>query len=255
MSSTINTFVWFELNTTDKAAASAFYSELFGWSIADKEPGVPDTYTGLSNNGASFGGMDLARDGAPAHWLGYIDADDVDARVAKLERLGGHALMPGFDIPGVGRIAVVADNNGAIHALYCGTMSAHSKGWEPSRDKTGDIGWSELMVADVPKARAYYGEGFGWSVGDGMPMPDGGVYLMFQVGEKMIGGLLQKPDEMPVSAFMFYVNVEDVNATAAKAEALGGSVIVNQVIPGMVHFAVLIDPQGAVIGIVKSMSH
>jgi len=250
MSKTQNQFVWYDLNTTDKAGAKAFYSELFGWTIEDTDMGEAGTYTGLQNGEAGFGGIDEARGGAPAHWLGYIEVDDVDARMARLEQLGGSAMMPGFNIPGVGRIAVLTDPSGAALALYKG--SKDNGDWEPSKDKTGDIGWAEVSATDLQKAKGFYGEGFGWATNT-MPMPNG-EYNMLMVGDKAIGGLYEKPAEMPVCAWIFYVNVDDVPTTVAKAKFLGASVMVEEQIPRMVHFALMADPQGAVIGVAKSLA-
>jgi predicted enzyme related to lactoylglutathione lyase len=54
----------------------------------------------------------------PPAWLTYLGTDDVDATVAKAGELGGTALMPGMDIPNVGRFAVLADPTGAVFALF-----------------------------------------------------------------------------------------------------------------------------------------
>ena len=251
MSKTENTFVWFDLNTTDKAGARAFYTALFGWTIQDTDKG--GGHTSLQNGEQGFGGMGEARGGAPSHWLGYIDVSDLDARVRKLVKMGGQALMPGMDIPDVGRIAVLADPSGAAFALYQAAGSHDGIAWEPSRRKTGDIGWSDLTTNDVAQAKGFYGEAFGWTAGDGMGEP-GKEYYMLSSGGQPLGGLMLRPDMAPVCAWSFYVNVADADATAEKAKALGGRVLHAETVPGMVRFAILQDPQGAVIGIAQSLS-
>ncbi len=56
----------------------------------------------------------------PEHWFTYIAVDDVDSRVAKVEAAGGMVIRPPFDVPGVGRIAIVKDKGGAV----CGWMKS-----------------------------------------------------------------------------------------------------------------------------------
>ena len=245
-----NTFVWFDLNTTDKAAATTFYSSLFPWVIKELDKG--DGYTSLTNNDQSFGGMEELRGGATVpHWLGYIDVDELDARVEKLTRLGGRVLAPAMDIPDVGRIAVLADPSGATFALYQ-AVGDHAGEWEPSRDKPGDIGWAEVTATDLEQAKGFYGEGFGWRVGETMETP-GGDYCMLYSGDTPVGGLTPKHDMAPVCAWMFYVNSEDVDSDNAKLVELGGQMLFTETLPGMVQFTIAMDPQGATIGLAKSV--
>lgn len=250
MGKTTNTYVWFDLNTTDKAGAKAFYTELLGWTIEDREMGEAGTYTSLQNGERGFGGMEEARGGAPAAWVGYVDVDDLGARVARLKALGANAMMDGMDIPGVGRVAMLADPSGAVFALY---QAARDSGdWEPSTTGLGDIGWQEVSSNDLQGSKGFYGEGFGWVAGDPMQTP-GGDYHMFMQGEKPIAGLYQRPSEVPFCAWTFYINVADVDTTVAKAKELGGQLLHGATIEGMVQFAVLQDPQGACFGIAKDL--
>ena len=79
--------------------------------------GDAGSYTVLTDvNGRQVGGcMDLAMlpEGTPPHWNVYFNVDDVDASVAKAEALGAKTLAPAMDVPGVGRMAMVADPQGA----------------------------------------------------------------------------------------------------------------------------------------------
>jgi hypothetical protein len=54
----------------------------------------------------------------PAAWVTYLATDDVDATAAKAKQLGGSVLEPAFDVPSVGRIAVIADSTGAAVGLF-----------------------------------------------------------------------------------------------------------------------------------------
>jgi predicted enzyme related to lactoylglutathione lyase len=123
------TFIWNELATTDPDKAKAFYKEIAGWTYDDvdmenpMEPAKPGgkAYTICQAGEEMAGGM-MRMDGPewqgiPPHWISYIQVDDVDATVAKVEAAGGSIKMPPFDIAGVGRIAVIADPLGAVVCL------------------------------------------------------------------------------------------------------------------------------------------
>ena len=250
MGQNTNTFVWHDLNTTDKEGAEAFYSALVGWRFEAHPKG--GGYTAMKHGDHDFGGLELARGGAPAHWLGYVDVDDLTERVAKLSKMGAKTLAPEMDIPNVGKIAVVADPSGAAFALYQQLEGANAN-WAPSRTNPGDFGWAEVVAEDADQAKGFYGEGFGWVAQQTMPTPDGDYHMMF-AGEQPIGGLMKRPAQMPVCAWTYFVNVTDAAATLAKATELGATVVQSDIIPDMVHYGVIADPQGAVFGIAQSLS-
>ena len=108
-------FSWCELMTTDPAAATAFYSQLFGRKIEAMNMGMP--YNVVKVGAAAIGGImgmpPGAPPGMPPTWLPYVTVADVDALVEKVASLGGKVHMPPTDIPSVGRFAVIADPQGA----------------------------------------------------------------------------------------------------------------------------------------------
>jgi hypothetical protein len=113
-------FCWADLNTGDRAAASAFYSGLFGWKL---EPGEkdPSGYLHISNGERMIGGVPSAEQvppNVPPHWLLYFEVADCDASVAKATELGARALMPPMSLEGVGRFSVIAGPQGAVFALF-----------------------------------------------------------------------------------------------------------------------------------------
>ncbi len=113
-----NTLVWNELQTTDTAAARAFYNQVFGWT--DRVDEASDYLLWHENGRYHCGAMQLGDDwGAdtPANWLVYFLADDVDAMAARAAELGGKALYGPTDIAGMGRMVVLADPQGASFAL------------------------------------------------------------------------------------------------------------------------------------------
>ncbi len=110
-------FSWFELNTTDGAAAAAFYGELFGWTF--QETSTPyGIYRQINVGEVGIGGIaEFLPENAPPHWRGYITVDNVDDRIATATSHGATVLAPPFDLPGVGRLAHIQDPNGAPLSL------------------------------------------------------------------------------------------------------------------------------------------
>lgn len=114
---------WNELVSADTAASREFYAELLGWSAREVPAAGGGTYTLFSENGSEVAGMLAPPDetwaaaaGAP-RWFAYMAVEDIDAAAARAAELGGAVLRPPFDIPGVGRIAIVADPAGAAFGL------------------------------------------------------------------------------------------------------------------------------------------
>ena len=117
--------------------------------------------------------------------------------------------------------------------------------------KHGRFSWNELMTTDVGDARAFYGKLFGWQY-EGFPMENMTYEVIYSGGEE-IGGMIPMPSgagEHP-PAWSTYITVDDVDATAKLAEALGGKIHLEPTdIPRVGRFAVLQDPQGAYIAII-----
>lgn len=112
-------FSWSELMTTDVEAAKSFYSQLFGWSARDME--MPNgNYTTVQVGEASVGGImkiPAEAQGMPPAWGVYVTVDNVDETLAQVARLSGAVVMPPMDVPGVGRMAVVRDPQGATFSV------------------------------------------------------------------------------------------------------------------------------------------
>ena len=110
----------------------------------------------------------------------------------------------------------------------------------------GAFSWCELMTADIEAAKAFYSKLFGWSTDD--MQVEGMTYTVIKAGDKEIGGMMPTPPEAQGIPPMWgaYVTVDDVDATAQTAEALGGRLLVPPTdIPGVGRFCVIQDPQGA----------
>ena len=114
-------FVWYELMTGDPDAAQTFYTKLTGWK-AQAWDGAPTPYTMWMNGDTPVGGLmqlpdEVQQQGAPPHWIAYAATPDVDATTARATEAGGRLLYGPTDIPTVGRVATLADRQGAVWLL------------------------------------------------------------------------------------------------------------------------------------------
>lgn len=111
-------FHWNELMTRDTGKARKFYGDTLGWTYDPMPMGDGEPYYVCKAGGDMVGGIFAMTDGefsgVPEHWMGYIAVDDIDARVRKARDAGGEILREPWDIPGVGRIAIVKDPSGAV---------------------------------------------------------------------------------------------------------------------------------------------
>jgi predicted enzyme related to lactoylglutathione lyase len=109
-------FCWNELVTSNVPAAKKFYTGLLGWKTKPFGRGME--YTIILKGREGIGGiMKCPKPGLPAQWIPYIFVGDVDATVKKVSKLRGKVCMPPFDVPTVGRIAVLSDPQGAAFGI------------------------------------------------------------------------------------------------------------------------------------------
>jgi predicted enzyme related to lactoylglutathione lyase len=243
---TPGTFSWTDLTTTDQEGAKTFYSELFGWE-ADDQPVGDDIYYSLMK----LDGQDVAaispqpeqqRDaGAPPVWNSYITVESADEALERAKQLGGTVHAPAFDVMDVGRMGVVQDPAMAFFLV-----------WEPRRhigaslvNAPGALSWNELATPDMDASASFYGELFRWTF---EPMEGGDMpysVIKNQDGHGN-GGMrpVMPPDAPP--HWLVYFGSQDVPGHLAKADALGGSTLVEPMPIGPGQIAVAQDPQGAV---------
>ncbi|MGI9485150.1 MAG: VOC family protein [Geminicoccaceae bacterium] len=111
-------FHWNELMTHDAEAAKAFYGDLAGWTFDGMDMGDGLTYWVGMNGGKPAGGIfpmsGTDFDSMPPQWMAYLAVDDIDACIEKAKTAGAEIVKPAFDIPGVGRIAMLKDPSGAV---------------------------------------------------------------------------------------------------------------------------------------------
>lgn len=251
-------FIWYELLTKDAAAAKAFYDSVVGWNIdAQPAPGGMDYRMINAADGQAGGLMQLNADmlagGARPTWLGYLGVDDVDASVAAVVAAGGQVHLPAFDIPGIGRLAMVADPQGLpFYVMRGATEGATSTAYQ--RRGFGHVAWNELLTPDDAAALVFYEKLFNITKAGSMPMGEMGEYSFIANGDskgEAVGAVMKAPPGAP-TGWGFYFRVPDITEAQAKVEAGGGKVLQGPMeVPGGEWVLNITDPEGVSCGFVS----
>ena len=242
-------FVWFEYSTKDAPKAQSFFGELFHWKTKTiQAEGNP--YTMIALGDETIGGYwPASPPGTPQHanWVSHLQVEDATASAAKVKQLGGQVVMDPMKVGDFGTFAVVKDPTGAVFSL-----------WQPEKHighadylgKPGAFVWNELTTDDPDRAISFYKELGGFTV-DSMDM-GGMTYHILNSGDKGRAGLMKSPMPGVPNAWTPYVQVEDADRTAERAQKMGATLRVPPTdIPDVGRFAILEDPQGGVLGILK----
>ena len=247
-------FIWYELLTTDREAAKRFYGEVVGWTYDDMTMDEM-TYSVAKAGENGMGGImvippEAKAMGAPPHWSGYVYVDDCDAAAEKIKTLGGSVMRAPDDIPGIGRFAVVADPSGAVFEIM--------KPVPPSEERPkiapgtrGHTDWRELYSGDVDQALAFYGQLFGWKKDAVHDMGPLGSYVLFANQDGQIGGMMNKPPQVARPAWLYYFQIGDIEAAAARVTGASGKIVNGPMeVPGGDWIIQGVDPQGAMFALV-----
>lgn len=240
-------FCWYELFTSDPAAAQTFYTEVAGWKTEDWEGGEMPYTMWMTEHGPVGGVMKLPPEavdaGAPPHWIAYLATPDAEATIARTKELGGSVVWGPTDVPSVGTVAGLSDPQGAHFAIL------QPEGEAPGHDdipREGEVSWHELATDDWEAAWEFYADVFGWEKTDAMDMGEMGTYQMFGRGSRPLGGMFNRPPEIPVPNWLLYVRVDDAAAAVERVKAAGGQLLNGPMeVPGGNMVAQCMDPQGA----------
>lgn len=244
----VGKFVWYDLLTNDVLAVKAFYGGLFGWEF-EGEKRIDAAYTVIKKDGTPIGGIVFREEKEVEHsqWLSYLSVTDVDQAVDMIKAQNGIVYREAFELPDRGRVAVVADPQGAPIVFI------KSQGGDPA-DRgpiTNNWLWTELFASDVKEAADFYSELVGYDVEEfdtGLKIP----YYVFKKNDARRGGLLKLPWEGVKPNWLPYVLVDDPGKIANKVQSLGGQVLIapnKDIRQGSV--ALIQDPAGAVLAIQK----
>lgn len=230
---------WVDLAAAHLDEEVGFYRELFGWDAEDQGEQAGH-YTIVSRGGRRVAAIAPLNDAGPPRWTTYIDVDDADAAAERIEASGGKVLLGPMDVMEAGRMAVFSDPTGAVLAVW---QPGRHTGAEPVNEP-GTLVWNELSTADLPRARAFYSQVFGWE------WAGSDSYAEFQVAGRTVGGVMPRPMDLPPEVpdnWLVYFASADLDSDVQRAADLGAATLFGPIeIPGAGRFAVLSDPEGAV---------
>lgn len=249
----IGRFIWHELMVPDPAAAEVFYGAVLGWGRQDAST-TEQPYTLFTAEDRPAAGLfplpeEVRARGARPGWIGHVAVEDVDAVVAEALRLSGQVHVPPRSIP-IGRFAVIGDPQGAVLALFAGTLP------EPQPMGTpGHAGWNELAAADWQAAFPFYAALFGWERAEAVDIGPMGIYQTFgpSAGGAAMGGMYTKPPALPQPFWLYYFAAGDIDAAAGRVAAAGGQVLNGPMqVPGGAWILQALDPQGVIFALLGS---
>jgi predicted enzyme related to lactoylglutathione lyase len=243
---------WVDLSSPDVDASAHFYGQLFGWELASTDGPIEETggYRMFNLDGQNVAGLGSAQEGQPPAWSTYIAVDDAAAIKDKVEAAGGNTLTPPLPVRDAGTLATFTDAAGG----------ARFGVWEAGRHRgaqvvnaPGALTMNELDTRDFDGATRFYGEVFGWTVD---PIEQNGqlVYGSVKLDGRLVAGMLPMGPHFPARVppqWVPYFGVENVEASAAKTEELGGHVLMGPTDVPAGRFVVLRDPHGAVFSILQ----
>ncbi|HEY8466099.1 MAG TPA: VOC family protein [Solirubrobacterales bacterium] len=244
---------WVDALVPDPEAARRFYGGVFGWEFEGPVPmaGNPDGAYYLARvRGRDVAGVGSLPPGMPgAGHMTHVRVESAGEAARAAEKAGGHVLAPPFDVPPVGRMAVLQDPGGGQFAAW----EAAGRDGAQLVNEPGAWSMSALHVADPDAVIPFYAELFGWHAEPAGP----GAWLLRLPG--YVGGEPEQPvprdvvaliEQDPEAARGFWRTdfwIADLDAAARAIPELGGRVIDPPApIPGLPFKAALVaDPAGA----------
>jgi uncharacterized protein len=253
---------WVDTSQPDPEAAVNFYGGLFGWEFEDvMPPGSQGKYFIARVRGGDVAAVGSIPEGAPpaAMWNTYIWVDRTDDTASTAIQAGGRVLMEPFDVMNAGRMAVLADPQGAA---FCVWQAQEHKGAQIVNE-AGSLNFNVLNTPDPAAAKRFYGAVFGWKTLD---LGNGEFWTLSAYGDHLEGltpGIRKMTADMGAAGFEDVVaairpsagdasphwgvafSTDDADATAEKVEVLGGELVVPPVDAPWARITVIRDPQGA----------
>ncbi|MEO6609632.1 MAG: VOC family protein [Aestuariivirga sp.] len=246
-----NPFVWHDLMTPDVAAAKTFYGAVVGWTFTEQMPAY--TVANVEGDKGLGGIMATPAELGSMHpfWAGYVYTPDVDAACIGIKKLGGVIRREPWDIPDVLRMAVVGDPTGGNFNIMQPLSTEERK--LPSVNALGTVGWNELHAGDLDAAWDFYAAMFGWTKGMAVDMGAMGVYQVFQIDGRDAGGMMKRQDPLPSPMWLYYFNVDGIDAAAARVTTAGGKITMGpHQVPGDLWIVSGVDPQGAIFNLLST---
>ena len=257
---------WVDTSQPDPQAALPFYRDLFGWEFENVMPeGSEGEYFIGRIRGGDVAAIGSIPEGAPsmATWNTYLWVDSADETADRVRRAGGAVAMEPFDVMNAGRMAVLADTEGATFNVW---QAMDHKGATVVNEH-GSLNFNGLVTRNPEGAEAFYGAVFGWKTlvlpGSLMwTLPGYGDYLearnpglrqqMAQMGAPdgfidvvaTLDPIADDDSETPAHWSVTFA-ADNADAVAARASELGGEVAAGPFDAPWTRLAVIKDPQGA----------
>jgi uncharacterized protein len=256
---------WVDTYQADPDAAAAFYGGLFGWDLEDTmPPGSPGKYFMARLRGGDVAAIGSPPEGAPPMpaWNTYVCVASADDTAAKVREAGGRVLAEPFDVFDAGRMATFADPEGAVFSIWQpGQMKGSQIVNEP-----GSVNFNGLHTRDVEAAKRFYGSVFGWGTlaidgaelwtlpgyGDHLEERDPGLRArVAELGaepgfEDVVAAVNPIGDDQADVPAHWSVtfSTDDADVLAARAEELGGRVLISPMDVPWSRMTMIADPQG-----------
>jgi predicted enzyme related to lactoylglutathione lyase len=239
------TFSWVDLATSDPNAARSFYSGLFGWEPDDGDAADGVTYTTCRLGGEAVCGIfampeEMRDAGAPSRWNSYVTVADADAAAARAVELGGEVVQEPIDVLDAGRMAILADTQGAALAV-----------WQPrariGAERVNDPGclcMNELATGEYGPARDFYAAMFGWTMETIEPSGEA-PELVFVHNEGTMNASFVPIEGGARPYWRPVFTVASTEAAAGRVRELGGTVVLEPLEFSDGSIATALDPLGA----------
>ncbi|WP_371030898.1 VOC family protein [Pseudoclavibacter sp. JSM 162008] len=257
---------WVELATSDPRGSASFYSAVLGWTLEDMGPESGHSHlieAGPLPDGGSavVGGLGAAESGQRTSWIVYFAAPDIEAAHARALGAGASSLVDPSDVLDQGRMALLADRQGATFGLW---QPGGRRGFD-AWGEPGTTAWFELHTTELDEATEFYAAATGF---DPHPMagpPEfrytqfgprpGGEDARFGAFEESAGsgtgtsGAAQRPD----AEWVVYFVTPSVDEATSRARSLGADVLGEPADTPFGRMANLVDPFGAGFCLVEAM--
>lgn len=234
-------FVWMDLMTEDIAAATSFYSQLFGW-WATKSKQNSDYYL-IYFHGKPIAGMvetDNQDQSKPESlWIPSMSVSDVNQSLAIVNSHGGKVLEGPLEVKGRGSMALISDPAGAPFIL----LDTLGDGPEKRSTESGNWIWTDLFTRNREQAIAFYGNFVGFRA-EHIVVEKTHTYELLKKNGRTIAGIVTLQWEGMEDNWLPYFKVDDIDETIERARMLGGHLILQND-----DVAILIDSTGAAFGI------
>jgi predicted enzyme related to lactoylglutathione lyase len=232
---------WVDLGTPDLEAAKRLYADLFGWAY---EGGGPESghYALCLKEGLAAAGIAPQMDPSdPPRWSTYLASDDLDRTAARITEAGGRLLVEPMDILDAGRMLVAAAPDGSPFGVWQGKAHIGAR----RVNEEGALIWNDVQTRDGDATDRFYAAVFGYEL-----EPMGEDYMLYKVGDQVIGGRYLVGADAP-TGWVAYFAVTDTDEAVATVTGAGGQVASPAHDSEYGRIAVVRDPWGATLGVIQ----